>query len=198
MSGYPTIRHGEECMRDGMQIEDRHIPVADKIRLIDALSETGLTEIAVGSFASPKWTPQMAEVDAVIRGFTPKAGVRYTAATFNERGREGARAFTPPLSPGGRTAATQVNVCDVFSQRNYNRTQAKELAGLADVVRGAQEQGVTEGGIGLLSAFGSNWAGEFSHEQQMRLLDRQFQVWFEAGIKVKRVSIADPMSWNMP
>jgi hypothetical protein len=56
--GYPTIRHGEECMRDGMQIEDRNIPVADKIRLLDALSDTGLEEIAVGSFASPKWTPR--------------------------------------------------------------------------------------------------------------------------------------------
>jgi hydroxymethylglutaryl-CoA lyase len=198
MTGYPTIRHGEECMRDGMQIEDRHIPVADKIRLIDALSETGLKEIAVGSFVSPKWTPQMAEVEAVISGFSPKPGVRYTAATFNERGRERARAFTPPLSPASRSAATQVNVCDVFSQRNYNRTQAKELAGLAEVVRGAQEQGLTEGGIGLLSAFGSNWTGEFSQEQHMRLLDRQYQLWSEAGITVNRVSIADPMSWNMP
>jgi hydroxymethylglutaryl-CoA lyase len=185
-------------MRDGMQIEDRAIPVADKIRLIDALSETGLKEIAVGSFVSPKWTPQMAEVEAVIRGFQPKPGVRYTAATFNERGRERARAFTPPLSPAGRGAATQVNVCDVFAQRNYNRSQAKELAGLADVVRGAQEQGIAEGGIGLLSAFGSNWTGEFSYEQHMRLLDRQYQVWSEAGIRVNRVSIADPMSWNMP
>jgi len=185
-------------MRDGMQIEDRHIPVADKIRLLDALSETGLKEIAVGSFVSPKWTPQMAEVEAVIRGFHPKPGVRYTAATFNERGRERAREFTPPLSPSGRGAATQVNLCDVFAQRNYNRTQAKERAGLADVVRGAQEQGITQAGIGLLSAFGSNWTGEFSHEQHMRLLDQQYQLWTEAGIGVKRVSIADPVSWNMP
>ena len=38
MPGYPIIRHSEECMRDGMQIEDRTIPVADKIRLLDALS----------------------------------------------------------------------------------------------------------------------------------------------------------------
>jgi len=32
----------------------------------------------------------------------------------------------------------------------------------------------------------------------MLLLDRQYQVWAEAGLTVKRVSIADPMSWNMP
>jgi len=32
----------------------------------------------------------------------------------------------------------------------------------------------------------------------VRLLDVQSQAWSEAGIRVRRVSIADPMSWNMP
>jgi hydroxymethylglutaryl-CoA lyase len=198
MTSYPSIRHGEECMRDGMQIESQAIPVADKIRLLDALSETGLKEIAVGSFASPKWTPQMAQVEEVIRGFHPKPGVRYTAAAFNDRGRERARAFTPPLSESHAVAATQVNMCDVFAQRNYNRTQLGELTRLPEVVRNAHEQGIREAGIGLLSAFGSNWLGEFGDEQHLRLLDRQHAVWSDAGIKVTRVSIADPMSWNMP
>ncbi len=31
----------EEGMREGMQIEDSNISVEDKIRLLDALSETG-------------------------------------------------------------------------------------------------------------------------------------------------------------
>jgi hydroxymethylglutaryl-CoA lyase len=198
MPGYPSILHGEECMRDGMQIESRTIPVADKIRLLDALSETGLKEIAVGSFVSPKWTPQMAEVEDVIRGFHPKPGVRYTAAVFNERGRERARAFSPPLSETRGGAATQINMCDVFAQRNYNRTQLSELARTSDVVRDAQKRGVSEAGIGLLSAFGSNWLGEFSDEQHLQLLDRQHAAWSDAGVKVTRVSIADPMSWNMP
>jgi hypothetical protein len=29
MSGYPTILHTEEGMRDGLQIEDANIPVKD-------------------------------------------------------------------------------------------------------------------------------------------------------------------------
>src|ERR1051325_11006857 len=98
MSNYPRVILTEEAMRDGLQIESPGIPVADKIRLLDALSETGLKEIAVGSFAHPKWTPQMAEVESIITGFHPREGVRYTAAAFNERGRERARAFMPPLS----------------------------------------------------------------------------------------------------
>jgi hydroxymethylglutaryl-CoA lyase len=195
---YPTVLHGEECMRDGMQIEDRNIPIADKIRLLDALSETGLKEIAVGSFASPKWTPQMAEVESIITGFHPKDGVRYTAAAFNERGRERARAFMPPLSEPSRGIASTINMCDVFAQRNYNRTQARELAGLESLIHKATEQGEQNAGIGLLSAFGSNWLGDFTDEQHLKLLDLQYRQWTDAGIRVTRVSIADPMSWNMP
>jgi hydroxymethylglutaryl-CoA lyase len=154
MPGYPTILHGEECVRNGMQILSRTIPVADKIRLLDALSETGLKEIAVGSFASPEWTPQMADdVEQVIRGFHPKPGVRYTAAAFDERGRERACAFIPPLSPSSGCAGSQVNMCDVFAQLNYNPTKRRELDGLADTVQRAQAAGTKEAGMSLLSAF---------------------------------------------
>ena len=97
MAGYPRFIHTEEGMRDGLQIENADIPVADKIRLLDALSETGLKDIAVGSFVSPKWTPQMAHIDEIVKGFHPKEGVRYSYTALNEMGIERARAFTPPL-----------------------------------------------------------------------------------------------------
>jgi len=42
MAGYPKIVHTEEGMRDGLQIESADIPVAAKIRLLNALSKTGL------------------------------------------------------------------------------------------------------------------------------------------------------------
>ena len=130
MSGYPTIIHTEEGMRDGLQIENADIPVAAKIRLLDALSETGLSEIVVGSFVSPKWTPQMANVDELVRGFHPKPGVRYTYISLNEQGYERARKYTPPLSPPAQEFALRYDLCDVFSQRNNNRTQAQLVAKL--------------------------------------------------------------------
>jgi len=85
MSGYPKIIHTEEGMRDGLQIESPDIPLEAKVRLLNALSETGLKEIAVGSFVSPKWTPQMACMDDLVRAFTPKPGVRYTYTALNDR-----------------------------------------------------------------------------------------------------------------
>ena len=72
MSSYPKVEYAEEGMRDGIQIEDAGIPVEDKLRLLDALGETGLKHIVVGSFVSPRWTPQMACMDELMKRFTPK------------------------------------------------------------------------------------------------------------------------------
>ena len=98
MAGYPKIIHTEEGMRDGLQIEDKDIPIEAKIRLLNALSETGLKDINVGSFVSPKYTPQMAKVEELLTGFKPKPGVKYTYTALNDRGHERAKEFMPPLS----------------------------------------------------------------------------------------------------
>lgn len=185
-------------MRDGLQIENAAISVADKIRLLDALSGTGLQEIAVGSFASPKWTPQMAEIDEVIRGFTPRPGVRYTYSAYNKQGFERARSFTPPLSPRVRETQLSYSMCDVFLRRNVNRTQEQDVNGWPEKVQKAIDEGVTDGGVHLTAAFGSNWTGEFTLDQRMRELDRMHSLWTAAGIPVTRVSFSDAMSWCMP
>src|SRR5215475_14500879 len=121
MSNYPEVILTEEGMRDGLQIERADIAVADKIRLLDMLSETGLKEIAVGSFVSPRWVPQMACVEELVKGFHPKSGVTYTATALNEIGRERLKQFCPPLSDKKYQAHTAVYLCDVFAQRNINR-----------------------------------------------------------------------------
>jgi len=198
MSGYPKVILTEEGMREGMQIEDAEISVEHKIELLDLLSETGLQNIVVGSFVSPKWTPQMARIEEVLRGFHPKPGVNYTATALNDKGLERAREFTPPLTAARRKPGTMVHMCDVFAQRNTNRTQAQEIAAWPGIVERAKANGVTDAGIGLVAAWGSNWVGEFSHEQRMNMLRRQWQLWADAGIPVTRISFMDPMGWNMP
>lgn len=63
--------------RDGLQNEPSMIDVADKVALIDLLSSSGLTDIEVGSFVSPKWVPQMANTPEVLAGLTRTVGCRY-------------------------------------------------------------------------------------------------------------------------
>ena len=198
MAGYPKIVHTEEGMRDGLQIESADIPIAAKIRLLNALSETGLREINVGSFVSPKYTPQMAKVDELLQGFTPKPGVRYTYTALNDKGVERAQAYTPPLSPRAHELSTRVDMCDVFAQRNTNRTQAQQMAVWPKQIEKALAKGATEAGMSISNVWGSNWIGEVPFEQHMLMFDRMYQMWDQAGIKVTKIGMADATGWCMP
>lgn len=195
---YPQVNIIEEGMREGMQIESADIPVPDKIRLIDALSETGLRQIVVGSFVSPKYTPQMARVEEIVAGFHPRPGVKYTALLVNQKAIERAQQFSPPLTIERARPQTVNHLCDVFTRRNYNRTQADEIAAWRPTVERAKEAGAREAGIGVNAAWGSNFCGGFSEAERMDFLRRQKTLWDEAGIPVTSIFFGDPMSWNMP
>jgi len=188
----------EVGLRDGLQIERADIPVEGKIRLLDMLSETGLKEIAVGSFVSPRWVPQMACIDELVKRFHPKPGVSYTATALNDIGRERLRQYIPPLNDLKYQAQTAVYMCDVFAQRNINRTIAQQMARWPKVVEEAKAKGAKEAGISVSAAWGSNWTGEVSQEDRMKMLDKQHQLWDEAKIPVTKIGISDPMGWNMP
>ncbi|MCI0844978.1 MAG: citramalate synthase [Chloroflexi bacterium] len=199
MPDWPIVKYKEEGMREGMQIEDAQISVDDKVRLLDALSETGLQTIVVGSFVSPKWTPQMERIDEIVTKFKPKPGVTYTALALNSRGVERAKAYSPPLTierdPFPRL---NVHMCDVFVRRNTNRTQMQEMERWPQVVAQAQELQIKEAGIGTNASWGSNFMGEFPVDNLMTMLERQHSMWDEVGIDVRSVSMGDPMSHCTP
>jgi hydroxymethylglutaryl-CoA lyase len=72
--------------RDGLQNESRSIALADKVRLIDALSRTGLARIEAASFVSPKAIPQMTNASEVMAAIKRPAGVTYIGLVPNETG----------------------------------------------------------------------------------------------------------------
>ncbi len=197
-NSYPRIEIIEEGMREGMQIESADISVDDKLRLLDALSGTGLSTIVVGSFVSPKWTPQMAHVDEIVSRFTPVTGVRYTALALNEKGRERAAQYMPPLSESAEFPRTLVHLCDVFVRRNANKSQAEEIAAWPGIIERSVASGATTAGIAINAAWGSNWLGPFDEEYRMDMLVRQYDLWTAAGVTIDRVWIGDPMAWNVP
>ena len=117
-----SVEVRDDTMREGLQIESKDISVDEKLRLLDALGDTGLEIISIGSFVSPKWTPQMACIDEIAERFVPKPGVTYTAAVFNQRGLERAQKYYPKIKVETGGYLTHVEVGRVFPMRNYNRT----------------------------------------------------------------------------
>lgn len=196
MSAGAVILH-EEVMREGMQIESVSISTEDKLRLLDAVSRTGLRWINVGSFVSPTYTPQMAHIEDVLDRFSPVEGVHYTALSMNQRGRDRAAKYpfieTPDLPP-----LLMTHLCDTFVRRNANRSQADEMAQWPAIADYAQRAGTAAGGIGINAAWGSNFEGAFPLDERMAILERAHRVWDERGIPVRLLMLGDPMSWNTP
>jgi hydroxymethylglutaryl-CoA lyase len=198
---YAKVEINEEGMREGMQIQDKDIPVEAKIRLLDALSQTGLKSINIGSFVSPRYTPQMREIDTIAQNFTPRPGVRYHALALNERGRERAAVYADRLSMafgdiGGNRPMLGGPGCDVFTRRNTNQPWTGD-ANWPQIVQRAKERGATEAGISA-GLYGSNFTGHFSFDEKMAWMERAHAMWDEAGIKVTACSFGDSMGWCMP
>ncbi|WP_284164450.1 hydroxymethylglutaryl-CoA lyase [Frigidibacter sp. SD6-1] len=126
----------EMSPRDGLQNEKRPIPVADKVRLIDLLSEVGFRRIEVASFVSPKWVPQMAGSDEVLAGIRRVPGVRYAALTPNLKGYEGARAAKAD------EVAIFASASEGFSRANLNCTIAESIERFRPVAEAARADGI--------------------------------------------------------
>ncbi|MBE3974226.1 hydroxymethylglutaryl-CoA lyase [Vibrio parahaemolyticus] len=106
--------------RDGLQNESP-VSTRTKIRLIDLLSDTGLSHIEAGSFVSPKWVPQMADSKEVMQNITRRASVTYSALTPNLQGLEQA------LDAGANQVAIFTSTSEGFCQHNINCSITESL-----------------------------------------------------------------------
>jgi len=129
------VRIFEMGPRDGLQNEAAMISTADKVALVNQLSECGFDHIEVTSFVSPKWVPQMADAAEVLAGITRKQGVAYTALTPNMRGYEAARGKADEVAIFGSAS-------EGFSQANINCSIEESLARFAPLVAAAVADGI--------------------------------------------------------
>ena len=197
MSDFPKFVHLTEMgPREGFQIESKNIPTDDKVRFIDALSETGVKRIQITAFVSPRWVPQMADADEVARRFTPRPGVTYTALALNERGRQRIKAYAGKLSLD--EGPLTVWATDEFCRRNNNCTRLEQLEGLAGRAREAAAGGLKETAVRVGAAFGCNFHGEVPLAELMWVLEQQWRIWHEVGVKVTGCWLADTMGWANP
>ncbi|KSV95096.1 hydroxymethylglutaryl-CoA lyase [Sinorhizobium sp. GL28] len=126
----------EMAPRDGLQNESRIVATADKIHLVDLLSDCGYERIEVTSFVSPKWVPQMADAAEVMAGIVRRPGTRYAVLTPNMRGLEGA------LEVGADEVAIFASASETFSQKNINCSIAESIARFRPIADACRERGL--------------------------------------------------------
>jgi len=196
MSDLPkSIEIHEEGPREGFQIEPGPIPTADKIKLIDSLSDTGLHHIQVCSFVNTRLVPGWADAEAVVEGFKPRPGVTYTGLFFNGNGLERALAFQGKLTV---TGAISLTASEGFTKKNLHRTHAENVEAMKKHAALQLSKGVPVNRIGVMAAFGCNYQGDISPQQVVSTLEDGMAIAEETGAKIEIFSLADTMGWAIP
>jgi hydroxymethylglutaryl-CoA lyase len=160
--GSVSIR--EVAPRDGLQNEEP-IPADSKVRLIDALSGTGVERIEAVSFVHPKAIPQMADADDVWARIAKPPGIRYSALIPNTRGAQRA------LAAGFREIEVVVSASDTHNRRNLNRSTEESLADIAGLIPLIHEAGATAEVI-VATSFGCPFEGDIDPDRVASIVDR--------------------------
>ena len=143
--------------RDGLQNEPP-VPVADRVRLIDALSATGLLRIEAASFVAPAAIPAMAGAEDVMAAIERRPGVVYSALVPNVRGAERA------IAAAADEVQLVVSASETHNLKNVRRTVAESLVAAHEVAQLVHDAGAPVEAI-VSTAFGCPYEGEVEPER---------------------------------
>jgi len=148
--------------RDGLQNELRTLPTRAKARLIDALVAAGEKRIEVTSFVSPKWIPQLADAEELLRLVGRREGVVFSALVPNLKGLERAK------EAGLEEAAVFISASEAHSKKNINKSIAEALGGAREVTVAALKAGMRVRGY-LSTVWGCPYEGPVPVERVVNI-----------------------------
>lgn len=153
--------------RDGLQNEQKILPVEVKAEFIARLLSAGLPIVEATSFVHPDWVPQLADAAELIP-MLASGGRACPVLVPNERGLERA------LEYGVERIAIFGSATEAFAQKNLNRSYEAQFAMFEPTVSRARAAGM-EVRAYLSMCFGDPWEGGVAIDQVVaagtRLLD---------------------------
>ncbi|MBU3691437.1 MAG: hydroxymethylglutaryl-CoA lyase [Solirubrobacterales bacterium] len=140
--------------RDGFQNEPEVIPTAEKVRLIDLLSATGIPRIEVTSFVRPDVIPQLSDAEEVLASIEQRDGVSFSVLIPNGRGLERALGLRDRFDE----ANFFLSASETHNRENVNRTIEESLSELEQVIPEARAEGLRCEGV-ISTSFGCPYEG---------------------------------------
>lgn len=180
-----TVTISEVGPRDGLQMEKAILSVADKLRLIAALADAGLTRIEVTGFVSPKVIPQFADAVEVAQALPRREGLRYAAFIPNAKGAERA------VAAGIDDLKCGVATSDTFNSLNVKMTTEQGLRALEDIAGIAA--GTPSRIVGVVAtAFGCPYEGAIPFDRVARQVDHLVGLGADLVYLADTTGMADP------
>jgi hydroxymethylglutaryl-CoA lyase len=176
-----TLLIHEVGPRDGLQVEKQTVPSETKLQWIDALMETGIDIIQVGSFVHPEKVPQMADTDSLFAHYRDngKPGrAILSGLVLNEKGLERGMAC------GVEMFCMGVSASPTHSRKNTGMSPEEAVDRIIPMARKARDEGFPVQ-VSVQSAFGCGFEGPIPGERVLDLVRR----YLDAG--VRNISLAD-------
>lgn len=144
------VRITEVAPRDGLQAERAIIDTPTKAKLVALVQDTGVDEVEVSSFVSPKWVPQLADAAHLFATLAPAKPdhVLYSALVPNEQGLDAALTVNRSArrDHGVERLIDKVSVftsaSEGFALKNTNATIEETLKRFAPLIPRAKEHGL--------------------------------------------------------
>lgn len=166
----PRVTIVEVGPRDGLQNEPGVIPTATKVRFVELLADAGLRSIEATSFVSPKWVPQLADAEEVMRAVKKsRPDAKYTALTPNVKG------FERAVAAGADEVAIFGAASEAFSRQNINCSIAESLDRFRAVAEAAKARGIPTRGY-VSCAVHCPYSGNVAPESAARVAKALFEM----------------------
>ena len=175
----------EVSLRDGLQNESQTVDTVTKLELLDRLVNSGLKDIEVGAFVSPRWVPQMADTGELFKQLRRVEGVRYWALVPNRQGLERA------LDVGVESVATFMSASETHNAKNLNRTMRESIAGLRRVIAMAVSENVIVRSY-VSTVFGCPYEGHVDEESTLTLVKTLLDAGADTVALGDTTGMADP------
>ena len=155
----PKIVLEEVSLRDGLQFEEKVLPLKEKLHVFRLLAKAGVKRIQIGSFVHPKIVPQMADTDEFIsRVKDDYSEVLITGLVLNQKGLE--RAVDSDL----KHVSLSVSASNTHSLKNVRRSYQEALDSMVILIDTAVVGGMRVR-AGVQCAFGCVYEGAISEDK---------------------------------
>lgn len=169
--------------RDGLQNEKNQVETDVKLEFIRLLKKSGVTEMELTSFVSPKWVPQMSDALEIME----KADLVERSIVLAPN----AKGVALAQEASAKSIAIFVGVSNTFNQKNINRTTAESVEALAPVILKLKDEGVFVRAC-ISTAFYCPYEGKIEVDDCIELC-RQF-----VALGVDELSVADTIGMANP
>lgn len=179
--------------RDGLQNEAVTVSTGDKLALVRALAEAGLSRIEATSFVSPRWIPQLGDADAVTAGLPSIPGVSYVVLVPNAKGLGRLVEALGRAGPGRPRveAAVFLSASESHNRKNVNKGVEETFAELEALVPAARAAGLPVRGY-VSTVWGCPYEGRVDPARAVAVVRRLL------ALGCEQVSLGDTIGVGTP